>query len=65
MTEYLNRRFGTLSEGERKRTLIARAMMTDPSCCSWTSPPPGSTSAGARTSSAASAVSPATRSPPP
>ncbi|MGW4362650.1 ABC transporter ATP-binding protein [Streptomyces californicus] len=30
MTEYLNRRFGTLSEGERKRTLIARAMMTDP-----------------------------------
>ncbi|MFI6289805.1 ABC transporter ATP-binding protein [Streptomyces sp. NPDC051018] len=30
MTEYLHRRFGTLSEGERKRTLIARAMMTDP-----------------------------------
>ncbi|MEW1724960.1 ABC transporter ATP-binding protein [Streptomyces sp. NPDC093109] len=30
MTEFLNRRFGTLSEGERKRTLIARAMMTDP-----------------------------------
>ncbi|MFD0141967.1 MULTISPECIES: ABC transporter ATP-binding protein [unclassified Streptomyces] len=30
MTEYLDRRFGTLSEGERKRTLIARAMMTDP-----------------------------------
>ncbi|MFF0451022.1 ABC transporter ATP-binding protein [Streptomyces sp. NPDC004609] len=30
MTEYLGRRFGTLSEGERKRTLIARAMMTDP-----------------------------------
>ncbi|MEU6487093.1 ABC transporter ATP-binding protein [Streptomyces sp. NPDC046887] len=30
MTEYLERRFGTLSEGERKRTLIARAMMTDP-----------------------------------
>ena len=24
------RRFGTLSEGERKRTLIARALMTDP-----------------------------------
>ncbi|MET7937348.1 ABC transporter ATP-binding protein [Streptomyces sp. NPDC005322] len=30
MTEYLHRKFGTLSEGERKRTLIARAMMTDP-----------------------------------
>ncbi|ARZ70791.1 iron ABC transporter ATP-binding protein [Streptomyces albireticuli] len=30
MTEYLDRKFGTLSEGERKRTLIARAMMTDP-----------------------------------
>ncbi|MEV7871708.1 ABC transporter ATP-binding protein [Streptomyces sp. NPDC088124] len=30
MTDYLDRRFGTLSEGERKRTLIARAMMTDP-----------------------------------
>lgn len=30
MTEYLDRRFGTLSEGERKRTLIARALMTDP-----------------------------------
>ncbi|AWI28633.1 ABC transporter ATP-binding protein [Streptomyces tirandamycinicus] len=30
MSEYLDRTFGTLSEGERKRTLIARAMMTDP-----------------------------------
>ncbi len=30
MSEFLDRRFGTLSEGERKRTLIARAMMTDP-----------------------------------
>jgi iron complex transport system ATP-binding protein len=27
---YSNRRFRTLSEGERKRALIARAMMTDP-----------------------------------
>ncbi|GGX94157.1 ABC transporter ATP-binding protein [Streptomyces hiroshimensis] len=30
MTDLLERKFGTLSEGERKRTLIARAMMTDP-----------------------------------
>ncbi|MEU6896077.1 ABC transporter ATP-binding protein [Streptomyces sp. NPDC046557] len=30
MTDYLDRKFGTLSEGERKRTLIARALMTDP-----------------------------------
>ncbi|MDT0321527.1 ABC transporter ATP-binding protein [Streptomyces millisiae] len=30
MTEYLDRRFGTLSEGERKRTQIARALMSDP-----------------------------------
>ncbi|MBY8887515.1 ABC transporter ATP-binding protein [Streptomyces sp. PTM05] len=30
MSEYADRRFGTLSEGERKRTLIARAIMTDP-----------------------------------
>lgn len=30
MNEHLDRRFGTLSEGERKRTLIARALMTDP-----------------------------------
>jgi iron complex transport system ATP-binding protein len=30
MTDYLDREFGTLSEGERKRTQIARAMMTDP-----------------------------------
>src|SRR4029079_19003557 len=30
MTEYLDRKVGTLSEGEPKRPLIARAMMTDP-----------------------------------
>lgn len=30
MSEYLDRQFGTLSEGERKRTQIARAMMADP-----------------------------------
>ncbi|GAA2081199.1 ABC transporter ATP-binding protein [Streptomyces albiaxialis] len=30
MNDLLDRKFGTLSEGERKRTMIARAMMTDP-----------------------------------
>ncbi|AOS62145.1 ABC transporter ATP-binding protein [Actinoalloteichus hymeniacidonis] len=30
MAALAERRFGTLSEGERKRTLIARALMTDP-----------------------------------
>jgi iron complex transport system ATP-binding protein len=30
MSEFLDRKFGTLSEGERKRTLIARALMADP-----------------------------------
>ncbi|GAA1500482.1 ABC transporter ATP-binding protein [Kitasatospora kazusensis] len=30
MAGYTHRKFGTLSEGERKRTLIARALMTDP-----------------------------------
>jgi iron complex transport system ATP-binding protein len=30
MAELAQRRFGTLSEGERKRTLIARAIMIDP-----------------------------------
>ena len=28
-----DRTHGTSSEGERKRVLIARALMTDPSCC--------------------------------
>jgi iron complex transport system ATP-binding protein len=30
MSDHVDRAFGTLSEGERKRTQIARAMMTDP-----------------------------------
>src|SRR5699024_804578 len=30
IAKYADRRFRTLSEGERKRALIARAMMTDP-----------------------------------
>ncbi|HEY4419049.1 MAG TPA: ATP-binding cassette domain-containing protein, partial [Pseudonocardia sp.] len=30
MGALIEREFGTLSEGERKRTLIARALMTDP-----------------------------------
>jgi iron complex transport system ATP-binding protein len=30
MSDFLDRKFGTLSEGERKRTLIARALMSDP-----------------------------------
>ena len=30
MAGYTDRKFGTLSEGERKRTLIARGLMTDP-----------------------------------
>ena len=30
MADFRDRRFGTLSDGERKRTMIARALMTDP-----------------------------------
>lgn len=57
------RAYGTLSEGERKRTLIARALMTDPGCCCSTSPPPGWTSGAAGTSSPGSPTSPTTRTP--
>ena len=43
----IRRRFSTLSEGERKRVQIARAMMPIRRCCCSTSPPPGSTWAAA------------------
>ena len=33
----VDRTWGTLSEGECKRVEIARALMTDPRCCYWTS----------------------------
>ena len=33
----------TMSQGERGRTLIARALMTEPRCCSSTSRAPAST----------------------
>ena len=42
------RRLDTLSEGERRRVLIARALMTDPGCCCSTSPRLAWTSAAGR-----------------
>jgi ABC-2 type transport system ATP-binding protein len=39
----------TLSGGMKRRVLIAKALAHEPSCCSWTSPPPGSTSSCATT----------------
>ena len=57
MGPLLNRKFSTLSEGERKRVQIARARS---SCCS-TSPPPAWILAAEKTSCTASASWPWTR----
>ncbi len=41
IAELSDRRYGTLSDGERKRTQIARALMTDPELCLWDEPAAG------------------------
>ena len=46
--EHVDQPVGTLSEGERKRLLVARLLMADPNCSSSTSPVPASTSVAAR-----------------
>jgi iron complex transport system ATP-binding protein len=41
MRGFADREYGTLSEGERKRTLIARALMTDPELILFDEPAAG------------------------
>lgn len=41
IADLADRRYGTLSDGERKRAQIARALMSDPELCLWDEPAAG------------------------